>query len=310
MTINDDKSNENKIKMFNKFSVVIPTLGGDAIERTIKMINDGTCVPDEILICIPKEFASRVSALTRIVNVKIIATECKGQVRQRVEGFKQVGSDFVVQLDDDIYVDASCMKRLVEGLISMPENTAISPAMIFQESKLSCYEGGYDNSKINGNSRMDKINRLIHGKMGLPPGGISRAGINVGINVLNKNERYTAVEWLPGGCVIHRKKNLILYNYFPFQGKAYYEDVIQSVYLKNKNITLLIDQSAICGIDNYDLSERVGLSEIEIYNKFYSYRKLVLKLSNRSVLFLLLEGFITYAQVMVSTLKSLISSKN
>ena len=41
-------------------TVVIPTLGGDSLFKTIELINSGTIVPEEILVCIPKEEAYRV----------------------------------------------------------------------------------------------------------------------------------------------------------------------------------------------------------------------------------------------------------
>jgi len=35
-------------------SVVIPTLGGPSLSDTITRVNEGTCVPDEVIVCIPE----------------------------------------------------------------------------------------------------------------------------------------------------------------------------------------------------------------------------------------------------------------
>ncbi len=45
----------------NLLSVVIATLGGDSLEKTIDHLNVGTITPFEILICIPTEDAYRVN---------------------------------------------------------------------------------------------------------------------------------------------------------------------------------------------------------------------------------------------------------
>ena len=85
-------------------SVVIATLGGNTTSRTVSLLNSGSTKPEEILICIPYEYESRVDDLKEINNVKIISTKCKGQVPQRIEGFKKAVSQYVLQLDDDMYI--------------------------------------------------------------------------------------------------------------------------------------------------------------------------------------------------------------
>ena len=62
--------------------------------------------------------------------------------------------------------------------------------------------------------------------------------------------------WIPGGCVMHHRKNLILENYFPFVGKAYSEDLFHSIELKKKNIELLYHPKAkaYLNVDNKKIS--------------------------------------------------------
>lgn len=48
---------------------------------------------------------------------------------------------------------------------------------------------------------------------------------------------------------MHRKENLVLDNYFPFKGKAFGEDVIHSIMLRNKGIKLFIEAKAICSLE-------------------------------------------------------------
>ena len=53
--------------------------------------------------------------------------------------------------------------------------------------------------------------------------------------MFEKKKNLHEVEWLPGGCILHSKKNLIKKNYFNFKyKKAYCEDLIHSYFLKKK----------------------------------------------------------------------------
>ena len=281
--------------MSNKFCVVIPTLGGDILARTIGMINAGTMVPDEILICIPKDFAHRVENLSVIPNVKVLATECKGQVKQRIEGFKKAENDFIIQLDDDMYVYDTCFERLIEGISGHDGDIAIGPAMIFEHDRSSCYDVTYPESWLN---------KMILGKNWFRPGGITRTGMNLGLNALKENSRFTPVEWLAGGCVVHMKKNLWLSDYYPFKGKAYHEDVIHSIHLRKSGVRLLVDKTALCGIDPYEIGSNEKVDPINIFNLSFRYRKYILKLNNQPVIYLLIDGAVTYFFTFVNILKT------
>ena len=118
--------------------------------------------------------------------------------------------------------------------------------------------------------------------------------MNIGLNVFTMIDRYNEVDWIPGGCVIHRKENLLLFDYFPFKGKAFYEDVIQSIYLRKSGVKLLIDKQAVAGIDPYEAVPFSPWQPIDDFKKYYHYRKHVVALSGNSILYLLLDGLYTY----------------
>ena len=270
---------------FTEFSVVVPTLGGEALFRTVDFINSGSSVPNEILICIPEEFSYRVEKLTVFQNIKIIKTKCKGQVLQRIEGFKQVRNDYVVQMDDDMYVYETCLERLIEGLNKFEEKVSIAPAMVFDSTRVSCYLAEHKDSLINN---------IIHGKNWFKPGSITKSGINIGMNVFLNKERFSTVDWLPGGCVAHNKRNLILHDYFPFKGKAFYEDIIHSIHLTNNNVKLVIDNLAICGIDEYEKEPLKLFITVSTFNKHFPYRKHILNLKAYPRIHLILDGLYNY----------------
>lgn len=89
----------------------------------------------------------------------------------------------------------------------------------------------------------------MNGFSGYEPGKIDRSGTPIGVDADIADMDGIDVEWLAGGCVMHRKENLVLDNYFPFKGKAFGEDVIHSIILRSKGIKLFIEAKAICSLE-------------------------------------------------------------
>lgn len=232
----------------NKFdnvevSVVIPTLGGNILNDTILHLNAGLIKPIEILICIPEKFVNNLT-IDNFDNVKILPTNFMGQVAQRAYGFKNAKSEYVLQLDDDIILDSNCLKNLIEYLITNNINSAVSPILLFKNSLTDVYKA--KNYKL--------IERfyyfLINGFDGFVPGIITKAGTEIGVNQIYITDNSYKVSWLPGGCILHYKKNLIFYNYFPFTGKAYCEDLFHSKIIENLGISMYIIKNTFAYIDD------------------------------------------------------------
>jgi hypothetical protein len=232
----------------NKFdnievSVVIPTLGGNILNDTITQLNSGSIKPFEILICIPEKFVTNLT-IDIFDNVKVLSTNFMGQVAQRAYGFKNAKSEYVLQLDDDIILDSNCLKNLIDNLITSNKSEAVSPILLFKNSLKDVYKP--KNSKL--------IERfyyyLINGFDGFVPGIITKAGTEIGVNQIYITDKSYKVCWLPGGCILHFKKNLVEYNYFPFKGKAYCEDLFHSKIIENLGISMYITKNAFAYIDD------------------------------------------------------------
>jgi hypothetical protein len=86
-------------------TVVIATLGGDSLASTIQSLNSGTIVPAEILVCVPVENVSKVAYLQG-GTTSFVKTDFRGQVAQRIAGFRRASNELVMQLDDDLGNDA------------------------------------------------------------------------------------------------------------------------------------------------------------------------------------------------------------
>ena len=264
--------------MEKDFSLVIPTLYGTELEETLIQIHQGTCIPSEIIIVIPSEFQKNLDALKKYSNIIILGVDFRGQVRQRIFGFKHASYNIVIQLDDDIFVDPNCFENLTETIQNSDEQIAVAPLFKFKDSKISCYKN---------NSKWFLLHRIIHGKNFLKSGKITASGLNMGIFHNEENNRLFESDWVPGGCLAHKKCNLILENYYPFNGKAYFEDVYHSVLLRNKSVKLFVDNKAVCLIEPYEKTN--FKSNLEEFLFFKKYRKHLIRLLNGNSFHLNLE---------------------
>jgi len=212
-------------------SIVIPTLGECELEKSINSIISGKYLPKEILLVIPIDYIGRLKSFYFNINlIKIIKTNLKGQVLQRIEGFKLAKSNFVMQLDSDIIIDNNSLYELFKLKKKYPHKTAIAPLMT--------------PITINYKKKNFLINKfwnyLISGNFKMLPGKITNIGYNTWFHENDLINEIYKVDWLPGGCIIFNKKDLILNNFYPFSGKAYCEDVIHSIVLKEKGVNLFL----------------------------------------------------------------------
>ena len=223
-------------------SVIIPTLGGDSLAKTIEQLNRGTVVPSEILVCIPEKESSRAEKLA-FGNVKIVRTACRGQVAQRAEGFQKASNELVLQLDDDISVSATCLQILV-ACMGESSDVAVGPKLYDMKT------GEYHSFMVpfEKNSWFERfLFWVVNGSRGYVPGQIGRAGVNMGVP--EEPDNWSDIGWLPGCCVLHRKQNLVLYDFYPFKGKAFAEDLFHAALLKKKGVRLMRCGAAICAVD-------------------------------------------------------------
>jgi len=261
-------------KKIYPLSVVIPTLGGESINKTIEKLNDGTVIPKEILICIPDEFSHRVANLSA-PNIKIVKSKLKGQVVQRALGFKQADNIYVMQLDDDCLVDQSTLEVLLKKITASTEEIAISPILNDLITNKSIYFR--NKSKIYELA----LSLILEGKRQIKPGSITKSGINYGVDFTNASEKDVQVDWLPGGCILMKKDFLVTENFYPFKGKAYCEDLIHSFFLKKNGLKLILTSEASCRTEFSQNKLKINDLFNEIY-KDYRARKYFLKLIGRT----------------------------
>lgn len=241
-------------------SVVIPTLGDNKLIKTLESINKSTVKPNEIILCIPKDIIIKHQKFKISNNIRILHTVSKGQVSQRAEGFLEAKCEYVLQLDDDIILDMNCIEELVKCIL-IDNKKSVGPKMF-----------GLDNNyhspriKFKTSTLYEKfIFYLLNGKKGFMQGKISLAGVALGIP---NSDIDVDVDWLPGACILHNKKNLVYYDYYPYEGKAYSEDIIHSKILKKNGVSLIRSGNAKCIID---LNSGTNFSNV-LYEFFYVLR--------------------------------------
>ncbi|MDC0042606.1 glycosyltransferase [Paracoccaceae bacterium] len=221
-------------------TVVIPTLGEQTLSRTLKSIFEGSVVPHRILLCIPDEFAKRVKHLSETYNrVEVISTTQKGQVIQRILGFRECISKYTLQLDSDVILD----KHLVENLkksISEGSDTCVGP-VIFSNVTKKVYSFLSSECTVYKNFQKKVIIWILNSLEGYQSGLISRGGVGFGYD---ETSNVSNTEWLPGCCIMHESKNLILENFYFWDGKAYSEDLYHSYYLKKNGVKLIFDKNS------------------------------------------------------------------
>lgn len=224
-----------------KISVVIATIGGDSLKKTIESINKGIIIPNEIIVVIPSSRAFKTDDLS-IHNVRVVITPYSGQVKQRLEGFRQAKYDLVMQLDDDMLMDQHAIEYMTHSLNRIGPGNVVGPSF-------------YDPKRLTSLNKFDLgvigfIKSISSFCLSSAPWGAQRMGkvTSIGIaysldpELFKQGINYT--EWLPGGCVMSFKQDLIIDDFFPYAGKAYSEDVIHSLLRNLKGIKHCVDTKA------------------------------------------------------------------
>ena len=191
--------------MRSSISIVIPTLGHKHINKTLESIFNNSYKPHEVIIAIPKNYIQKnliKEKFKQLKKVKFIITPSKGQVYQRIYGFKNAIGDYVLQLDDDVQLDKHCLKNLILGMVKL-RNVALSPTWIDKRQLGSSFD------QIPKNLFFKLYHFILNGVDGYVEGTVSKAGVPYATEPSNLKKELSEVDWLAGGCILHEKKNLL-----------------------------------------------------------------------------------------------------
>lgn len=227
---------------FLNLTVVIPTIGEKKLLKTISYFNNEKIAPKKIIIVIHnKNFFKIDSKILKLKNILVIKTKKKGQVYQRYIGFKNAKTKYVMQLDADCLIKISSIVKMI-SIMTNKKKISVGPCFVNEENLLPIHKF------------IDKIslfNKLKNKILGFPSGlsimgSISKSATNYGVDYKFIKKDMIEVSWIPGGCMMHSRDNLVKKNFYPFNGKAYCEDLIHSNLLKKKQIKLYIVNKSYC----------------------------------------------------------------
>lgn len=229
-------------------SVVIATLGGDVLGSTIAHLNQGGSRPAEILVCIPESAAARADCVAEVHNVRIIKTKCQGQVAQRAVGLSVAAHPYVMQLDDDVILLSNTLEGLYTNILAKGVGNIVAPFFRIQRTGdvSTRYVGGLRGFLRNCHASF--VCGAPFGRKRL--GRISSSGIGFGVPMSLDDCRVIESEWLPGGVALCHKEDVIANDYYPFEGKAFSEDLIHSILWRRQGCRLwtVLDVSAMIDV--------------------------------------------------------------
>lgn len=241
-----------------RVSVVIPTLGTAVLGKTLdQLIQCGNLV-GEVLVIYPRARKLEIDKFGYPVQFKFIEFAGFGQVAQRVFGLNMASFPMALQLDDDCLISRENLNNLVEELKKQGKEFALSPTLYDPIAKRYFGEVNKRNMLADTVACIIVGARFGNGKMGT----VSKAGTIYPVNPKLMQSSTEEVEWLPGGCMLHWTNNLVLYNYYPFPGRACFEDIIHCFLLSQKRIKLMLCRDIIIESEAPNLQNIDGLYEM------------------------------------------------
>ena len=207
-----------------KVSVVIATVGEGSLKTLIEQIKSSSCVPDEIIVVYPTvEMVKKI--FIKFNDILVIRSPKSGQVAQRSLGISKAKNNCVLQLDADIQIKNNTIEKLVKAYNALGPKVAVGPKFKIL------------NSKDPVKNKKKKLFKSIFKIFG---GG--------NINIVDKNKPFRYDCWffeykqpklsgytnvLPGGCILFNKNYYKNFDFYPLEGKALGEDLLNSVYFQN-----------------------------------------------------------------------------
>jgi len=208
-------------------SVVIASLGGDQLFITVDSLIKGKFIPNEIVISLPPG-VSIEPITSNNTSIKIVNSTDMGQVKQRLFAYGHCSCEIVMQSDDDVYYDHLCLQHFYKKIAILGPGNVLGP--IFYDlatgERVVKFKSGMKGLFKNLYDTLICMAPWGERKMGT----ISKIGLAYGVDVsLIEEDKLYEVSWLPGGCSLSFKKDIITQDYYPFSGKAFGEDVLQSI---------------------------------------------------------------------------------
>lgn len=187
-------------------SIVIPTLGENVtFQSTLECIAKIN-FSYELIIVVPKDSEAKLTTYSYRDKPVILVSQSRGQVAQRQLGLESARGKYVLQMDDDILFEPDVIGIMIEALDRLNHRAYLAPAILHISSK--------DTNKAPRN-----------GSGGFDFGGIPKRQPPYDADQTDP----TRTKWLPGGFILTKYSSISIPQVYPFQGKAFDEDILNSV---------------------------------------------------------------------------------
>ena len=225
-------TNKSKIS----FSIAIASLSHSNTFKTIKNLEKIKTKPKEVIVCFPTHNKNNNKFKSNFFKIKIVYINKFSQTEQRIKAIKNCTSKIVLQMDDDLILEKECVDEMIKCLINKNKKNVIGAVLFDKNINDFFYRYKY---KFFYQILRDFYNHYIClAQPGIKKmGTLSKLGLNYGIDprFLPKNLNCFDCEWL-NSFIIGYKKSMLCQLKYPYQGKAYGEDVINSIYRKKNGI--------------------------------------------------------------------------
>lgn len=257
-----------------KSSVVIASIGRKSLVETIKSINNGSHVPDQI-ICVLPNIKFNFYKNLKSKNVKIVYCKKKNQIIQRNKGLSFVKNRYIFQIDDDVKVSKHCLKRMLNAYMKLKKNSvALGPIFFDLKNKLHY---NYKNESFLSNIYKYLIcSAPLSNKKS---GKITSLGVAYAADFYS-SENFIKSDFLPGGCVMYTKLGITRIKELDGYDKSYCEDILHSIERKKKGIQHYVIKNAKVFTEK-NLNNRLILNE---YFKEIFIRKKICKILGGNII--------------------------
>lgn len=258
---------------FVDISVVIPTRNRvKTLVSSLKTLDDQTLLPKEIIIVDGSDdFQSDLSLdqFERIgLNIQWLRANELGAAAQRNQGVSASNGDFVLFMDDDVYLETDVLEKLWTGMNTLNGAGAVN-AMIKNQQYTTPGTISRLMYRLMSGERLDSY----AGKL-----------IGPAWNLLPEDRGdlpdYVRCEWLNTTCTLYKKESMPK-PVFPahFQGYSFMEDVALS-YFVNRKYSLWNCRTARVYHDSQSgdhKSDVAAMSEMELVNRHFVMKNLLNK---------------------------------
>jgi glycosyltransferase involved in cell wall biosynthesis len=215
-------------------SVVVPSIGRSCLAKTLSFIESWDFSPVEVLVVLPADTTFTIAFFETSLNLIEVRTS-RGQVSQRIEGFRRAAGELVLQLDDDILIDNESINLLISAINKLG-CCAVAPSMY----KYPSIEPWVRLTDTGFTGLRHSVLRMVLGAGSIREsmGRVSRAGVAFPVDPTLIPNDILEVDWTPGGALMHHRRNLITELYFPYQGRASHEDLFHSHILRSAGVKI------------------------------------------------------------------------